>query len=90
MKEAINYFQERFLTEKTAKDLIRYELNIAKNKLSQVEIKNEKLKVDVSNIEKEYEKVNKSLTIYKVENENFIEQLNRLKYQNDRLINLNR
>jgi hypothetical protein len=38
MKEAINYFQERFLTEKTAKDLIRYELNIAKNKLSQVEI----------------------------------------------------
>lgn len=90
MKEAINYFQERFLTEKTAKDLIRYELNIAKNKLSQVEIENEKLKVDVSNIEKEYEKINKSLTIYKVENENFIEQLNGLKYQNDRLINLNR
>ncbi len=89
MKEAINYFHESFLSEKTANDLIRYELSIVKNKLSEVEIENKKLKEDVNNIEKEYKKVTKSLTTYKIDSENFMDQLNGLKYQNNRLMSLN-
>ncbi|MGG0475529.1 GIY-YIG nuclease family protein [Priestia aryabhattai] len=90
MKEAINYFYERYLSEKNAKELINNDLSNTKNKLTKIEGENEKLKEYVRNIEKRCEAVNNHLTVYGIEQQKFLMQIYKLKEQNNHLLYVQR
>ncbi|MED3928598.1 GIY-YIG nuclease family protein, partial [Priestia megaterium] len=87
MKEAINHFHGRFLSEKKAKELIEHELSNAKNQLSKVETENKKLQEYVSNTEKRNEALINSLTICEMEHQKSLEQVCKLQEQNNHLRN---
>lgn len=88
MKEAINYFSEKYLSEKKAKLLIHKELMKTENVLNKVEIENEKLREYVTAMEKRYEVVYNSLTIYKIEQQKLLEQVYKLQKHNNHLLHL--
>ncbi|UZW65812.1 hypothetical protein OC195_17590 [Priestia flexa] len=88
MKEAINHFHEKYLSEKVIKEYIHNELSNTKNELTKIEVENKKLKEYVHYMKKKYEAVSGSLSIYEIERQKSLEKVCKLQEQNNRLRNL--
>ncbi|MEE6132820.1 GIY-YIG nuclease family protein [Priestia sp. GS2] len=90
MKETISHFQERYLSEKKAKELIDSELSNTKNKLMSMEEENRKLQEYIDEINRKYQNINNKLCIYETAEKKSVKEVYELQQQNNRLQNLQR
>lgn len=88
MKEAINYFQERYLSEKVSRELIGEELSITQKQFSEVEEENRKLRECIDDIRKKYETMNERLSVYEIAQKKSNEQVYTLQKHNKQLLHL--
>ncbi|MBU8754125.1 GIY-YIG nuclease family protein [Priestia megaterium] len=87
MKETINYFHERYLSEKKEKESIDGELSDTQDRLIRMERENRRLQEDVYDIKRKYESINNNLYICETENQKFLEKIYKLQEQNKELQN---
>jgi len=88
MKETINYFQERYLSEKVSKELIGNELSDTKKQFSKVENENRELRKCIEDLREKYETINERISVYEIEQKKSTEQVCKLQKHNKQLLHL--
>lgn len=90
MKEIINHFQERYVKEKTEKDLIDGQLSKTQNRLIEMEQENRKLRECVHRLKRKYESISNKLPVYEMEKQRVVDEVYQLQQQNNYLRNSQR